>query len=523
MTTGPTYAGPAFPAAGRPPGYYPLTIAAGIRASVERTPAKTAMIEGERSLTYSQLVRRIDRITAATAEGLGLVKGDHVAMMMPNCLEFMEIVCGLSEAGVAPAMVPPMADVAEVRQIVVDSGAKAVFTHGSLEEVARAAAGDLVEDFVVVGGNYDDWLSRARDGYCGPPVDEEDVFSIPYTSGSTGRPKGVMLSHRARVLICYAKAMEYGCYSSATRALATTPMFHGSGFIMALAPVFFGGFLAIMPRFDIERLLHEVSIHAVNSTYMIPTHFAEFFRLPASVVAAHDLRSLETIISGTAPLDQGTKERIMEHFGEGVLHERYGSTEAAIVTNLRPEDQLRKQRCVGLPFPLTEVRVLDDAGNEVPPGTVGELHSRSPFMFNGYWGRDEATAEAMRDGWLSVGDMAWRDEEGYVYLVDRKNDMIISGGENIYPREVEEVLLRHPAVAEAAVVGMPDDYWGEAVTAFIVAEKGSTLDQAEIRGHCGEGLARWKVPKAVHFLEALPRNSLGKVLRRELKKRRLSG
>jgi long-chain acyl-CoA synthetase len=351
---------------------------------------------------------------------------------------------------------------------------------------------------------------------CPVAVGENDVFCVPYTSGATGRAKGVMLTHRGRVLSCYAMAVEHGCYGPDDRAIATTPMFHGAGFLMALAPIFFGGTVEILPRFDIERVLGAAAANAATSLYMVPTHFAALFEL-GERVRRYDLRSLEAVISGTAPLAQSMKARIIETFGEGLLYERYGTTETSITTVLRPADQLRKTACVGQPLHATHVRVLDDEGSELAPGQVGELAIASPYLFAGYLNLPEATARAMRGDWFVTGDLARIDEEGYVYLVDRKHDMIISGGENVYPREVEEILLAHPAVAECGVTGVPHAYWGEQVTAFVVLRAGMHAGTEELLAACREKLSRYKVPKEVRFVQRLPRNSMGKVLRRALR------
>ncbi len=227
--------------------------------------------------------------------------------------------------------------------------------------------------------------------------------------------------------------------------------------------------------------------------------------------------ALNALVSNAAPLPQASKERIVEFFGDGLLHETYGSTEAGCVANLRPADQLRKPSCVGLPYPCTRVRLLDDDGNEVAPGEVGELFSESPFLFNGYWRRPEETGAALAGGWCTVGDLARRDDEGYIYIFDRKNDMIVSGGINIYPREIEEVLHAHDAVREAAVVAAPDAHWGDAVKAFVVLNPGAGVDGAALIEHCRTRLAGYKVPKDVEFIAALPRNAAGKVLRRALR------
>jgi long-chain acyl-CoA synthetase len=267
----------------------------------------------------------------------------------------------------------------------------------------------------------------------------------------------------------------------------------------------------------VEGLMDRISETGATSAYIVPTHFAALFTLPEARRTRWEVRHMKAAISGTAPLPQALKERIVGYFGVGKLYERYGTTETSIATSLRPADQLRKTACVGLPYPATQLRVLGEDGAEQPPGEVGELAVCSPYMFSGYLNLPEATAAAMRDGWFVTGDLARRDDEGYVYLVDRKNDMVISGGENVYPREVEEVLLAHPAVAECGVTGAPHPYWGEAVTAFVVVRAGMTATEAELLETCRARLSRYKVPKEVRFVEALPRNAMGKVLRRELR------
>ncbi len=237
----------------------------------------------------------------------------------------------------------------------------------------------------------------------------------------------------------------------------------------------------------------------------------------ASTVERARKHRLKTIISNAAPLPQRTKEIIVDVWGDGILHETYGSTEGGIVTNLRPEYQLTKQKCVGKPFPCTLVRIVDDNNNEVKPGEIGELFSTSPYLFNGYWGKPEETAAALRDGWFSAGDLAMRDDEGFVYIVDRKKDMIISGGINVYPREVEEVLFRHPQVQDAAVLGLPDEKWGEAIVAVVVRRQGMDEDAESLVAFCKEQLAGFKVPRRIVYADSLPRNPTGKILKRELR------
>jgi len=230
-------------------------------------------------------------------------------------------------------------------------------------------------------------------------------------------------------------------------------------------------------------------------------------------------KNLRAIISNAAPLPQSTKEKIIDYFGEDLLHETYGSTEGGFVTNLRPKDQLVKEKCVGLAYPTVEVSLRDNQGNEVKQGDVGEVYVRSPILFNGYWENETATREAVdEDGWCTVGDLGKNDEDGYLYLVDRKKDMIISGGINIFPREIEEVLARHPDIKECAVFGVDDKYWGESVSAVIVTNNNQIISDEELKNFCKNSLAKYKLPKKYSYMDALPRNAGGKILKRELKR-----
>jgi long-chain acyl-CoA synthetase len=493
-----------------------ITVSDGIFSAARRTPDRLAIRESGRGLTYARLAERIRRVASLVHAGLGLRHGERVAVLLPNRLEYMEIVCGAALAGAASATIGPAASEAEIRFICEDAGARVLFVDPSLEAKARAAIPPGVAHVVTIDARYEDLLARAADTPCPVPVTEEDIFSIPYTSGATGRPKGVMLSHRGRVLSAYAIGADHGCYGPDDRAITLTPLFHGAGFLMTLTPLHFGGFVELLPRFDIERMMETIQAIRATNTYMVPTHFAALFAM-GDAARRYDVASLKAVVSGTAPLAQATKERIIDFFGPGRLYERYGCTETSIVTALRPADQLRKTQCVGQPLPATQICILGPDGAELPRGEIGELACTSPYMFSGYLNLPEATARAMRGDWFVTGDLARMDEEGFLYLVDRKNDMIITGGENVYPREVEEVLLGHPAVRECAVVGLPHGYWGEAVTAFVALRPGVEAEAGTLVAACRATLSPFKVPKEIRFVAALPRNSLGKVLRRQLR------
>jgi long-chain acyl-CoA synthetase len=497
----------------RPRTYVPVTIADGLRAAAARAPGKLALEESGRKLTFSQLVERIHRV----ANGIDLPPGSHAAIFSPNCLEFMEIACGLATAGVAAALVNARSSAAELAYLCDDSESRVLFVHDSLEEIARAAELTTVERIVVIGRDYEEWLARGRSSRPHVELEEWNDFLLPYTAGTTGKAKGVRLSHRARVLTFFAMASEYGCYGPDDSTLAIAPLFHGGGFSFAAATLFFGGTCVVLPRFEPEETLRLLAERKLTNVFMVPTHFNAIFALGEDALRAYPVTSLRSLISNAAPLSQVVKERIVDQFGDGLLYESYGSTEASLVSTLRPADQLRKHNCVGLPFPATSLRLVDDDGADIAVGEVGEVFVRSPYLFNGYWNRPEDTARAFRDGWLATGDLGRQDEEGYLYLVDRRDDKIVSGGVNIYPREVEEVLARHPAVLEVAVFGVPDEYWGEAVHAVVATRSGADVSAAELLQFGEREIARHKLPKAVDFAAALPRNAAGKVLRRELR------
>ena len=492
-----------------------ITMAGGIRCSVARAPGKTALICGERSLSYAQLVDRIDRV-ATLAAGLGLQRGDRAAIVAANCLEYIEIVDGLAEAGVAVATLNPRHTAAELGYILQDCGARVAFVSADAEAMVRAADCPALERIIVIGPDYDALLQQARPS-APSPVPEWQAFSIPYTSGTTGKPRGVVLPHRSRVLTGFCMAAEYGCYGPDDTFLAATPLFHGAGFSFAHASVFFGGTCEILQGFDPEHMLRRLHLGGVTGTFMVPTMFHAMFALEPTLLAQLRGHSLRALMSNAAPLAQRTKEVIVDYFGDGLLYELYGSTEAGIVCSLRPRDQLRKQQCVGHPFTMNQVKLLDDDGNPTPQGNVGELFSNSPCLFLGYWNNAQATAAALRDGWVTAGDLAWQDEDGCYYIVDRKKDMYISGGVNVYPREIEELLFRLPGVREAAVIGAPDDYWGETGKAFLVLEPDASLSEAAVIAACKDRLAGYKVPRRVVFIDRLPRNAAGKVLKTELR------
>ena len=311
--------------------------------------------------------------------------------------------------------------------------------------------------------------------------------------------------------------MEWGL-GTGRRSIAVAPMYHGAGFAFGYTPVFTGGTVSMLRAWDPEALLAMIARDRAQSVFLVPTHAQMLRALGDEVWARYDLSSLDTLYFNAAALPVALKEWVLERFPGVGVHELYGSTEGGVISNLRPADARRKAGSVGHPWFMTEVRVVDDDGQPVAPGEPGELFSRSPYLMNGYLDDAEATAACTTDdGFLTCGDVVTVDDEGFIRIVDRKKDLIISGGVNVYPRDVEEAILRHPAVAEAAVIGVPDDTWGERVVAYVVPRSGASVDAAELDAHLRPLLAAYKLPRSVVAVDGLPRNASGKVLKRDLR------
>ena len=500
-----------------PTGFRNLTLSSGLRSAAARTPAKTAWIMGDARRTYQDVLARVNRFANLATHKLGLKPGDNAALISPNSMEFLEIVAGVSDVGAAVATPNPKLTPRELAGICNDANARVLFVHPECADRVDPALLDRVEHIVILDASFEAMMAQASDLFQPPVIAEWATFSIPYTSGTTGLPKGVMLSHRSRSVGFLAYAAEYGIFSPDDHFLAISPMCHGAGFAFAFAAIFLGGTTEIMTKFDPETVLRTLHKSDVTGLFTVPTHYHGMFGLAPSMLASQRGNRLRGIVANAAPLPQDMKEQIVDYFGAGLLHETYGSTEAGVVTNLRPADQLRKIKCVGLPFVGNRVRLLDDAGCEVGANEVGELFSDSPYLFNGYWAKPEQTEAAFKDGWVSVGDLAKRDDEGYFYIVDRKKDMVISGGMNIYPREVETVLDSHPAIQESAVIGVPDARWGEALVAFVVFKNGLSASPEDLERFSRMNLAPYKLPKSFLPVPQLPRNANGKVQKAALR------
>lgn len=493
-----------------------LSVARGILNSAQRAPQATAIEAGECARTYAALAERLRKLGSAALNHYGLQPGDVVALLAPNRIEYLEIVAGLAEAGLCVATLNPRLSAEELRDIFQDCKPKLAIVDPSLASLV-GESGDPEVPTIILGDDYEAVLAAASP--CAfPELDERSAFSISYTSGTTGKPKGVLLPHRSRALVCLASAVEYECFGMGDRFLALAPMYHGAGLAFALAAVSHGGTCIIHESNDAESIVARLEQGDIHGVFMVPTHFKRIFDLPESRLEGLASRhQLKAIISNAAALAPRFKELTCRFFGEGLLHETYGSTEAGIVTNMRPEHLLDRLESVGTPFIGMEIEIRRADGSLCDAGEVGELYARGPYTFVGYLNRPDETAAALQDGWVTVQDLAVRDDDGFINIVGRSKDMVVSGGVNIYPAEIEKVIAQEPSVAEVAVVGLPDDEWGESVHAFVVLRLGNETDAENIIARCRQTLSGYKVPRGVTFIDELPRNASGKILKKDLR------
>jgi long-chain acyl-CoA synthetase len=488
-----------------------------LQARVLRDPDRTALWYEGAPMRASE-VARIMAQAMHTARALRIGPGDVVALIGANRADYIPLVLGIAETGAAVATLNPRQTEHEFAAILADCAPRLILADALGEGPAAAAASNGGFTFMRLDREWRDMLARASDQWAPGQARERDTFAIAYTSGTTGKPKGVCLSHRSRALTALAMAVEYGCFGREHRFLSVTPLFHGAGFAYPLANLLLGGAVDLRAGAEIDALAAALAAPETTGAFVVPTLLNRLCDLPHARTRRG--AGLTGLICNAAALAQTLKERTIERYGEGLLHETYGSTEAGIVSNLAPQDQLRTHNSVGRAFLGQVISLRKEDGGECAAGEPGELFSYGPYGFNGYLHNDAATREAVQDGWISVGDIAMRDERGFLHIVDRKKDMIVTGGINVYPREIEDVLLRAPGVTDAGVVGAPHADWGEEIVAFIVAndENGPPREEA-LLAHCAAHLAPHKRPKRIVFIEALPRNASGKVLKASLKAR----
>ncbi len=493
-----------------------------LRFFANRNPDKVAIYYLDKTITYRDLNSRVNRL-ANRLISLGFRVDDKVSLLLRNCSEYLEIIFALAKIGVTSVPINFRLAGEEVKYIVSDSDSKGLILEEEFVGKIAPIKSQLNIDpdkYYLVGSSpvdgmvlYEKLFERSSTEEPDVKVDENSNFVMAYTSGTTGRPKGVVASHRVKLLSFLAQGVEFKFLEDGIHLVAA-PLCHSGGLFLCLGQLAVGGTACIMRQFDAAEALRLIEDKKITNTFMVPTMFNFILELPEATRRRYDVSSMQGLDCAGAPLPTKVKEGVIEFFHNAGLYEHYGSTECAEATLLKPCDQLRKIRCAGKPFWGVEIKLLNEENEEVPANETGEIALKSPYMMDGYYkrGREGFTGE-----WFHTGDLAKRDEEGYFYIVDRKVDMIISGGENIYPAEIVDALYSNPKILEAAVIGVPDDTWGESVKAFLVLKEGEIATEEEVIEFCKTKLGGYKIPRSVSFSTELPKNSSGKILKRVLR------
>lgn len=502
-----------------------------IAANAHRYPDRVGARDLHRALTYREWNARSNRLANALL-GMGLSRGDRVAVLSHNRLEWLEIYAAGAKAGLVTVPVNFRLVASEIGYILADAGVGAVIVHedllGVIEELKpdlggvtliHIGAGSTPPGFLA----YEKLVSAASESEPDTSTAPTDPWAMMYTSGTTGRPKGAVQSHQSAAAIALVTALDFG-FSTADTALLVMPMCHANSLYFFTTFAYLGAAVCVYdrPSFDPQHLLDTLAAERVTFTSLVPTHYITMLDLSPAVRRSARAGSVRKLLISSASARRDTKLGILEEFPGSHLYELYGSTEAGWVTLLRPEEQLTKLGSVGREFTgSAPIRLLDEAGNDVNDGEVGELFSRTPYTFTEYWGRPENTAEAFRAGHCTVGDLARRDPDGFYHLVDRKGNLIISGGENVYPSEVENLLGGHPKVCDVAVIGIPHHRWGESVHAVVVLGEGEVSTPEELMEWCRGRIAGYKRPGSIDIVTAaaMPRTATGKILHRVLRER----
>jgi fatty-acyl-CoA synthase len=495
-------------------------------------PDQVLGICGDRRLSYGEGLEVANRLANALASA-GLGRGDRFAYLSKNCLEYPLIFMAASKIGAVPVplnyrLAPP-----ELAYIANDSESRLLIARGEYVEAVDGLRSELktVETFIAQDADpragweaFHGWVGAqpvtAPDREISP---NDDLYQM-YTSGTTGRPKGAIVTHRAAIGQLSQQIPAFDARRE-DRVLIVAPIYHAAAAITALGAVALGSTLVVHEDFDPAAVVRALSEDGITRTTLVPAMIqACLVFVPEAAERSYD--ALRLIVYGASPIAAETLKRAMEVFRCGFA-QGYGMTETtAQLTLLGPEDHRRALAgrpelllSAGRPLPGTEIRIVDEHDSPVANGTIGEIVGRGPQLMRGYWNLPDASAEALKDGWLHTGDAGILDDEGYLYIQDRTKDMIVSGGENVYPREIENVLFEHPGVADVAVIGIPDEKWGETVKAIIVLREGQAVTAEAVIEFCKGKLAGYKRPRSVDFIEALPRNASGKVLKKELREK----
>jgi acyl-CoA synthetase (AMP-forming)/AMP-acid ligase II len=505
-----------------------------LKVNAKKFPERVALKDRERRFTYPEVNRRVNRLAHSLLD-LGLKKGDKLAVLLENSVEIVEAFLAAAKTGIVIVPINFRLTSSDVEFITDNADAKAFIVHdefaGTLDPIRSRLTKIPAANYIVVGRPvsgyrpYEEFIAAAPVSEPAAEVRPEDTWILIYTSGTTGKPKGVVRTHESHIAFYLINAIDFG-FNEHDVCMNVMPLCHINSTYFTFTFIYIGGSVYIHPArsFRAEEILEIVARERVTFISLIPTHYNLILSAPAEA-HRHDRSSIRKLLCSSAPVRKSMKLAIMEFFPGVELYEAYGSTEAGIVTVLKPEYQMKKLGSIGFESLGTEfVRILDADKNEVPAGQVGELYSRGPMLFKEYYKLPEKTASAFHQGWFSAGDMATRDADGFFQIVDRKDNMIITGGEHVYPSEVEEAVGSHECVFDCAVVGLPDEKWGEKVAAVVITRPGvdpRSITVQDILECCREKLAGYKRPKEVIFIsqEEMPRTPTGKILHRILKER----
>lgn len=497
-----------------------------IKRHAERTPARLAMVDAHtgRTFTYAEVNERANRLASFLKDKLSIVQGDRVSILAQNSSDYYEVLFACGKMGAILNTLNWRLAVPELAFILDDCSPRVLIYEPAFADSVNALRAEIATEFYVVMGEqapegewtYEGALQEGSpDGVDMPPLKYTDTWAILYTSGTTGRPKGAQVTYGNFFYNAVGMGRAIDLTSQDVN-LNVLPTFHSGGLGLYAGPIFHaGGTLVVMRAFDPGAFLRLIEEWKVSVLLLVPSIYLMLSQFPD--FGQSDLSSVRHWGSGGSSLPPSLVHQYAE---KGIaIQQGFGMTETGpTVFIITKEDAVRKAGSVGKPVLHTDVCIMDREGNVLGPNEVGELCIRGGNVTTGYWNRPEATAEALVDGWLHSGDAAMYDDEGFYYIVDRWKDMFISGGENVYPAEVENVIYQHPAVSEVAVIGVPNPRWQEVGRAVVVVKQGQTLTEQDVIQFCQGKLARYKIPKSVVFIEALPRTAAGKVLKRELRK-----